>query len=292
MVDIKPQSSWETESQSISGPAPKNTPGTWVIHYPGSASLYEPMTNDEMIRSLQRSQGQYLSSRGYSYGYSVVASQSGSLWAVRGMEGYPGVRVYNPASNPGKKLSAGNFNDISRSIQIAVGGQNEATPEAVASVNALIATRPTWDVRVHSDVDYTQCAGIGVTHQVRTGVIGHQSTPPKEEELMNPITPVRISDTRAYGVKLAPGTHVFDLNPSVIPSQAKAVALNLTVLNSDGPGFLTVWPNGQRPETACVNFGAAEVANGAIVVGCEGRKVSVYSNTPIDLIVDATAYWG
>ena len=41
MVFIHPQAEWETRTQPIGGPAPKGTPGTWVIHYPGSPSLFE-----------------------------------------------------------------------------------------------------------------------------------------------------------------------------------------------------------------------------------------------------------
>jgi len=182
-MKIHPQSAWEKPGEAIDGPAPKGTPGTWVIHYPGSTSSYEPMTDDEMIKTLQQGQAQYLRDRGYSYGYSVVVSQSGSAWAARGLEGFPGVRVYNPASNPGKKRqdqqgNTQNFNAISRSIQIAVGAQNEASPAAVATVNEIIASQPDWPVVVHMDVDYTACAGDGIIAQVRTGVIGHQKTEP------------------------------------------------------------------------------------------------------------------
>ena len=183
---IHPQSDWETSSQPIDGPAPKGKPGTWVIHYPGSTSSYEPKTDAEMIKHLQTDQAGYLRDRGYSYGYSVVVSQSGSAWAARGLEGFPGVRVYNPASNPGKKRqeqqgNTDNFNHVSRSIQVAVGGQNKASPAAVATINEIIATQPDWPVLVHSDVDYTACAGEGITEQVRTGVIGHQDTGPAPE---------------------------------------------------------------------------------------------------------------
>jgi hypothetical protein len=179
-MKINPQSAWEKPGEAIDGPSPKGKPEYWVIHYPGSTSSYEPMTDDEMIKTLQQGQAQYLRDRGYSYGYSVVVSQSGSAWAARGLEGFPGVRVYNPASNPGKKRqdqqgNTQNFNAISRSIQIAVGAQNEASPAAVKTVNEIIATQD-WPVLVHSDVDYTACAGEGVTAQVRTGVIGHQIT--------------------------------------------------------------------------------------------------------------------
>lgn len=171
---VHPQSAWELPTQKISGPAPLGTPGTWVIHYPGGGG-YEPMTDAQVIQALRAGQNSYLDRRGYSLGYSALVSQSGSAWAGRGLEGHPGHRVYNPASNPGRKVD-GNFNHVSRSLQIMVGFAQPASAAAVAKVNAIIATQPTWDVRVHVDVDFTQCAGAGVIGQVRTGVIGQQGT--------------------------------------------------------------------------------------------------------------------
>jgi len=84
MVFVHPQAEWETRSQPINGPAPKGTPGTWVIHYPGSPSLFEPMTDIQMVSYLRNMQRDYVNSRGYSLGYSVIASQSGSLWRPEG----------------------------------------------------------------------------------------------------------------------------------------------------------------------------------------------------------------
>lgn len=294
MVHINPQVSWETGARPITGPGPQGVPGQWVIHYPGSTSLYEPMSDTEMIKYLRSMQRGYLDHRGYSLGYSVICSQSGSLWAARGLEGYPGVRVYNPASNPGKKL-ASNQNNVTRSIQIAVGGQNEASPAAVAAVNALIATQPDWGVIVHSDIDWTRCAGEGVTRQVRSGIIGHQSepiiTPPEKDEDMNPITPFRNSDSRYYGVKMPAGDHVFDLDASRLPKDAKAVAINVAVLNSDKSGFITVWPGDERPAVSMCNFTPGAVANGSTVVGCEDLKISVHTSAACDFVLDVTAYW-
>ena len=178
---IRPQEAWERTTQPIDGDSPQGTPGYWVIHYPGSPNSYEPMNDTQMIAYLQAGQNDYLTNRGFSYGYSVVVSQSGSAWAVRGLEGFSD-RVYNPASNPGRlepdghpAPPEGNFNDISRSIQIAVGRQNEASPAAVNTVNAIIATQPDWPVFLHKDTDPTDCAGVGISKQVSRGIIGHQT---------------------------------------------------------------------------------------------------------------------
>jgi hypothetical protein len=272
VVVVRPQSDWENPQQRISGPSPKGVPGTWVVHYPGSPSLYEPRTDEEMVRSLQASQRSYLNSRGYSYGYSVVASQSGSLWAVRGIEGFAGVRMYNPASNPGRKVGGG-MNNVTRSIQIAVGGQNQASPEAVASVNALIATQPSWPVKWHGQIDYTSCAGDGIIEQIKSGVIGHQEYIPVGDDEMVALTkPLRWFDTREWAGPLVGGQQVEVELPSAMRG-AKDVHLNVTITQPEQGGHLTVWPDGQRPTTSNLNFnGNQTLANGTLVrVGSDGK---------------------
>lgn len=121
----------------------------------------------------------YVRTRGYSIGYNWGVGQDGSRWTIRGDD-------FNNAANAGKKVE-GNFNDVSQSIFVMVADQDAATPEAVASINSIIATHPDWDVIVHSDVDYTSCAGAGLTAQVRAGIIGqHAPTVPEEDEEMKP----------------------------------------------------------------------------------------------------------
>ena len=293
MVQINPQSAWETSTMPISGPGPMGVPGTWVIHYPGSTSLYEPMTDLQMVSYLRSMQRSYVNGRGYSLGYSVIASQSGSLWAARGIEGYPGVRVYNPASNPGDKVD-GNFNHVSRSIQIAVGGQNEASPAAVAAVNALIATEPTWDVIVHSDVDYTDCAGAGITAQVRSGVIGHQTTtPPSEDEDMTMIDQYRAADTRVWPkAKMKGGvTYQFDIGEGV-PSSASAAIATVTVAEPVQAGYVGMAKPGSSSlgSTSYLNFAPRQtVANTTFVPLVDG-KFDIRITCDSHVIVDVLGY--
>ena len=178
MSTVHPREDWQDPARPVAGPAAKSVGGAWVIHYPGGGS-FEPLTDDQVAKYLRGIQASYLDGRGYSIGYSFGVAQSGSTWELRGHD-------INPASNPGRKLAAGNFNDRSRSIFAMVGNDNEATPEAVAAINALIATRPDWPVVTHGDVDATACCGAGLIGQVRDGIIGHQTPPkppPMEEDL-------------------------------------------------------------------------------------------------------------
>lgn len=160
-----PRSKWVTDAYPMTGPIDWDAGGTWVIHYPGSTSAWYPKTRSELIDSIRASHRDYKINRGYSYGYSFVVGQFGLAVEVRGYD-------IRPASNPGRKLNKGNFNRLSRSIQVAVGLADPAFPAAVAAVNALIATRPNWNVEIHGDVDFTACCGTGLIGQVRNRIIG------------------------------------------------------------------------------------------------------------------------
>jgi len=184
MSTVHPREDWQDPARPVAGPAVKSVGGAWVIHYPGGGS-FEPLTDDQVAKYLRGIQASYLDGRGYSIGYSFGVAQSGSTWELRGND-------INPASNPGRKLNAGNFNDVSRSIFVMVGNDNEASPEAVATINAIIATRPGWPVVTHGDVDYTACCGTGLIAQVRAGTIGQQVAPPKTSQ--PDITPMTDED--------------------------------------------------------------------------------------------------
>lgn len=160
-VDAIQREVWQDPSQPVSGPSPRGTPGTWVIHYPGGG--FAP-TGAALAGYLRNIQAVYLRERGYSIGYNWGVGQDGSRWEIRGDD-------FNNAANAGRKV-VGNFNDVSQSIFVMVSQDDPATPVAVDSINSIIATHPDWDVIVHGDVDYTLCAGAGLTAQVRSGVIG------------------------------------------------------------------------------------------------------------------------
>jgi hypothetical protein len=78
-----------------------------------------------------------------------------------------------------------------------------------------------------------------------------------------------------------------------IPSNAGAVAINLTATNTAAPGFLTAYPcGGNIPPTSTLNYGARDtVANSAIVdVGSNGN-ICVYAHTASDIIVDVQGWF-
>ena len=84
-----------------------------------------------------------------------------------------------------------------------------------------------------------------------------------------------------------------DGSAMVVPSNATAVALNVTAVTPSSSGFITVWPCGvARPATSNVNYTAnGIVPNGVIAPIGSGGKVCFYSLAETDLIVDVAGWF-
>jgi hypothetical protein len=124
------------------------------------------------------------------------------------------------------------------------------------------------------------------------------------------LTPCRVVDTRSPpGPQGGPALNANTTRnfPIVglcgVPSNAAAVAMNVTVLHPTDFGDLRIWPAGQTiPLASVINWVAGDVAvaNGAIIpLGNDGigDHVSVQCDMPpgstghVDLIIDVTGYF-
>lgn len=122
-------------------------------------------------------------------------------------------------------------------------------------------------------------------------------------------TPKRVLDTRnaiggpkvripAGGTIAVPlaGTAMQRPNgaPDVIPSNATAVAMNVTAVLPSQAGFFTVWPCGSAmPTTSNVNFTTGSVvANGVVASLGAGGAVCIYSDQQSDVLVDVLGWFG
>ena len=121
------------------------------------------------------------------------------------------------------------------------------------------------------------------------------------------VAPCRIVDTRllsgfppAYGAPaLAAGQpRNFDLNSAPhcagIPSGVQAYSLNITVTNTQGPGFILIYPQGgAQPTVSTLNYlGGQTVANAAIVPAASNGGVTVIAGVSgTDLIIDINGYF-
>ncbi|HET7719696.1 MAG TPA: hypothetical protein VFK43_06995, partial [Acidimicrobiales bacterium] len=117
--------------------------------------------------------------------------------------------------------------------------------------------------------------------------------------LFHPVAPARLLDTRTgAGARLLPGA-TLDLQVAgrggAPATGVSAVAVNVTVTEPVGGGFLTTWPAGaQRPLASNLNFAPGQtVANLAVVkVGAAGR-ISIYNGGgAVHVIVDVAGWFG
>jgi hypothetical protein len=120
-----------------------------------------------------------------------------------------------------------------------------------------------------------------------------------------PLSPARIFDTRAsepdgavpvtkqrYGgdklltVRIAGAA-------GVPATGVGAVSLNVTVTNPTGPGFVTVYPCGQRPLASSVNYMAAgaTVPNAVLTPVSVSGDVCFYAHADTDLIADINGWF-
>ena len=125
-----------------------------------------------------------------------------------------------------------------------------------------------------------------------------------------PITPLRVCDTRAgdpsglsgqqaqcNGHSLSPGTPLIIAmtGTGLLPISATAAVVNLTVVGSQGNGYLTAYPSSSStPTTASnVNFTKGEViSNRAIVELSSTGEIDLVSNTTTNVVVDVSGYYG
>src|SRR5499427_6036103 len=117
------------------------------------------------------------------------------------------------------------------------------------------------------------------------------------------VPPCRVVDTRGNGFtgqygppSLAAGSpRSFTLTGRCgIAATAQAVSLNITVTNTQGPGFIKIFPQGgASPTVSTLNYIAGQtVANAAVVpLGAGGGVTIAAGVSGADLIVDTNGYY-
>jgi uncharacterized repeat protein (TIGR01451 family) len=118
------------------------------------------------------------------------------------------------------------------------------------------------------------------------------------------VTPCRLIDTRTTplgtyaGPALSPGVErlIPVFGQCGVPTTAKAVALNVTVVAPEGLGFVSLYPGvGTPPGVSTINFGTDQTrANNAVMglpsTGLLGAVASISRGT-VQLIVDVSGYF-
>jgi len=121
-------------------------------------------------------------------------------------------------------------------------------------------------------------------------VVGASGAPGQYHSL----TPSRLMDTRDGGQPLTAGVPiVLQVTGGQVPSTATAVVLNVTVTNTIGSGFLTVWPTGNpQPTASNLNWAARETRPNlvTVAVGLSGL-VSIVASSRTDVVADLEGFF-
>lgn len=117
------------------------------------------------------------------------------------------------------------------------------------------------------------------------------------------IVPCRIADTRGNGFTGAYGPPALSAGvprnfvltgQCGIAGNAQAVSLNVTVTNTQGPGFILIYPQGAaQPTVSTLNYVANEtIANAAVVpLGAGGGITVIAGVSGANLILDTNGYY-
>ena len=107
------------------------------------------------------------------------------------------------------------------------------------------------------------------------------------------IVPARLLDTRSTAGGTA-GERLAVTGRALVPANATAVAINVTVTATTGPGFVTVWPSGApRPTASNLNVERTgqTVANLVVVAVGDGGSVDLFASAPLEFVVDIVGAW-
>ena len=242
-----------------------------VVHYPGHDDV-----GDDTARDLANSQRYYAENRGYSLGYNAVVDRAGVLWQVRGLE-------YRNAANKGA-------NNTSVSVQLRVNLDETGSAAAVTRVRSFVADMERWcghplKVLGHRDVGATACPGDAIYNQIQRGEFDPSADKDLTMKLIDP--PQRVYDTRKQTGRFNDGE---TRKISVGQPNAKAVFVNVTAVNPNNTGFITMWGAGPQPDVSNVNYKLGDiVCNTSWVPVAGDGTIQIYSYAATDLLVDVQA---
>ena len=232
---------------------------------------------------------------------------------VGAVDGVPDVTTYYSNDGPQVDLMAPGSNITSSILGSQMGslsGTSMATP-AVAGAFAVLhlATPALTLARLRATGYVVNASGYSIP-SVRLFDAVSVTVPPAGSSTFNPVSPVRLSDTRA---QIAGGATVDSQQVgkgklgsggvSVIPiagrggvpqTGAGAVALNVTVISPSVGGYLTAYPSGSpRPNASNINFVAGAIVPNMVIakLGTDGSIAVFNSEGSVDVAIDVVGWF-
>jgi hypothetical protein len=131
------------------------------------------------------------------------------------------------------------------------------------------------------------------------GYVSHVAT-----AKFTPSAPFRFTDTRdalrpamnagQAGVRLAPGQiiTVGMAGQRGLPTNARAISANITVVDATASGFVTAFPCGALPTASTVNYEIGDaIANAAELPLSSSGAICIYSSGSAHVIIDVNGWW-
>lgn len=141
--------------------------------------------------------------------------------------------------------------------------------------------------------------GVGTASLVISGPPAPPATPPVTPPVTGVapgIEPKRLVDSRQTKDPIDVGVvrEIQIAGAGGVPADATAVTINLTVLDSLGAGYITVYPCGEPiPASSSINFSPGQTVSNSVTIGLgTGGKLCAVSTTPANMIVDVLAVFG
>ncbi len=148
----------------------------------------------------------------------------------------------------------------------------------------------------------TVCLFTNVDVDVVVDVVGFVSAASVNK--FTPSTPFRFTDTRdvsrsdvnagQQGQRLETGQTLFIPMAGLrgIPTNARAISANITVVDAIDRGFVTAWPCGALPTASNVNYEpSAPIANAAELPLSSSGAICIFSSTSAHVIIDVNGWW-
>jgi hypothetical protein len=161
-----------------------------------------------------------------------------------------------------------------------------------------------WSIAVLGNEWTTYTQGVNAIESISTRVADVLEPEPEAEAVaapamlpqpdgqpsgLVPIGPQRILDTRRAGGPRPAGATTRVSVAGIVPPEATAAVVHLTVDQPDADGFLTAYPCGQGvPLVSNVNYARGSPASDDAVVAVVDAEVCVYSSARTQLVVDVT----
>lgn len=293
---------WQDPRNPVRGPlpGPRSAIDRWVPHWEGLTPLGR-MTNWDVLQNLRNIQHWWTNrpTNRFSIGYNDALVSipghmlNGALIEIRGQRF--------------RGAATGGINLVSHATLVLQRQGDHATPEAVARAHRLITELRADSPKIDGPdrlIDHgrsgsttvTSCAGPGLRADIDNGVFWPRASivppPPITKDLHvkpYPYSDARILDTRVRGDRVHAGQTVTARIPDRV--QGVAVMLNVAIVDSSGPGYITVWGSGPRPDTSVQQTSArGQTITGTtyVQIGSDGN-VRVYSSGECHLLVDIVA---